>query len=93
MIGAARDAFERQFANGRFLVMVYPEHPAGPSPHAIVPYLEEAGVKCLDYSGLIDLNQDGYLIPVDLHPMGEAHAKVASQLASDLPLSQSAPQP
>ncbi|MCP4641559.1 MAG: hypothetical protein GY851_14040 [bacterium] len=86
LINAARRSFERQFKSDRFYVLIYPQHPVGPLADAIVPYLEDEGVRCLNYADLIDLAQPGYLVKVDLHPTAKAHAAMAPRLAADLAL-------
>ena len=80
MIEEASKGFEKNFGSDDFYVVFYP--PGACTPR-LIPYLDEARVKYLDYSSLFTFDDDGLWIP-DGHPTAFGHKLVAEQLAADL---------
>jgi len=80
IIEEARDVFRRKFENGDFYVIIYPAHGGSQQMQA---YLEEAGIKYLDYSDLIDKDRAGFWLP-DGHPTAQTHRVVAERLVEDI---------
>jgi hypothetical protein len=72
-------AFKEEFDSDAFYVLIYPE--AGCS--SIIPYLDQANVKYLDYSTLFTL-EDEELWQPDRHPTAEAFKLVAEKLTRDI---------
>ena len=91
IIVEARNAFSRSFNRSEFYVLLYP-NPASRSvgPEAVrkklIPYLEAAKVKYLDYSELFDPfdPSQGLRIEHDPHPTPKAYRLLAEQLTHDL---------
>ena len=81
IIKEARDVFATKFGSDAFYVVVYPQSKL---TARLIPRLERAGVKYLDYSQLFEKQGNGLFIPNDGHPTPAAHHIVARQLASDL---------
>ena len=86
IIQEARDQYESIFDNDNFYVIIspatHPDHRA--SSVAIIPHLEAAGIKYLDYSRLFSFDQAGYHIPHDGHPSRLANQTIAARLAADI---------
>ena len=79
IIEQSRDLCKRQLDCDEFYVVVYPR----PIDIKILPYLNEAGIKCLDYSTLFDPLAVGMSHPIDEHPSPEANRVLAQQLVID----------
>lgn len=78
----AKQVFERTFEEAGFDVVIFPEHPSNSiAANAIVPYLDERGVRVIDCSSLFDVRKDGYLIPLEKHPSARAHIELADAIA------------
>jgi len=88
IIEAARDRFRALFDSDRFYVLFYP---GSHYTARIVAQLAARGVRTLDYSSLIDWNDERYHVPYDGHPTAYTHRLIAAQLVSDLHLSMPAP--
>src|SRR5712691_3185700 len=81
IIEESRNAFKKQFPSGEFYLLLYPGVRRGKE---MIPYLERAGVKYLDYSSLIKWPHQEFTLEDDRHPTAKGHRIVAAQLAQDL---------
>ena len=82
LFAAAKDVFEKRFDAIGFDVVIFPEHPSNRiEANAIAPYLEARGINVIDCSNLLDLREEGYLIPLEKHPTGLAYAELAAAVA------------
>ena len=78
-----RDALRRKFDEMTFIVMIFHAQALG---RGLQPFLEEAGIPCLDYTDLLvrtSPDQPKFYY-VDGHPTAAAHAAIARQLALDV---------
>ncbi len=82
VLAASARAYENQFGNDRFYVVLYPGTPPLPD---LVARLRARNVKILDYSRLFDPLRKGYSIPDDEHPTPLANRVLVAQLVKDLP--------
>ena len=83
-IQASRDEFKRRFNSDEFYVIISP----GAYNKDIIPYLQHAGIRYLDYSGLLDPDNPQYHLFQDRHFSRLGYQKMAEQLAADLRLAQ-----
>lgn len=81
IIEEAQREFERRFRSNGFFVMLYP---GCRTTRLVRPILEQAGVRCVDYSALAQYNRAPYIIPGDGHPAGLAYRELAARLARDI---------
>ena len=81
ILEGARDAYRAAF-DGDFVVLIWPGVDAS---ERLIPHLERAGVRYLDYSGLTDSELLEH-IPGDGHPTPGVYAAVARRLVADLEL-------
>lgn len=78
IIQAARDEFKRKFNSEEFYVLLYPGRKS-----ALIPYLEQAGIKYLDYAKLFPFTP-AYRLFQDGHPSPLAYQTLAEQIVKDL---------
>ncbi len=88
ILGEARVVFKKQYENSDFYVVFYPK-----SRYAklMIPLLEKAGVKCLDYNNIFyhsDVQayykKNCIISPYDCHPNGKAYEIIAKKLVEDI---------
>ena len=88
----ARDTFQRKFGSESFYVLLWP---AGIWPGAerhkaetrrMIPFLERAGIRYLDYIDLVDMQdtENVFHKELDSHPTASTYERIAKQLAADL---------
>jgi len=82
LIKASRDAYQKQFNNDRFYVIVYPDAIVKDSP--MIALLKERGLKVLDYRKLFPFPSKQYQLQHDGHPNPEAHRLLMAQLSKDI---------
>lgn len=80
VIQAARDEFKRKFNSEDFYVLLYPGRKS-----SLIPYLEQAGIKYLDYAKVFPFTPAYHLFQ-DGHPSPLAHQTLAEQVVKDLQL-------
>jgi hypothetical protein len=80
MIEEAYKCYREIFGNSNFCVVLYPHS----NPQRVIPYLERAGIRYFDYTGLLDLNKEENHMESDGHPSAKANLIVARQLTKDL---------
>jgi hypothetical protein len=80
MIEEAAKNYKKNFDSDAFYVLLYP--PAECAPR-LIPYLDKANIKYLNYATLFTLDDEGLWIP-DGHPTAPAQKIVAEKLATDL---------
>ena len=85
LIEESRNIFRERFQSERFYVLFYP-HDANFTAGRLIPYLQKAGIKYLDYSNLTDPDMIDK-IPQDPHPSARSYRAVAAKLARDLGVS------
>jgi len=74
-----------------FRVVLFPDRPDVEFPAScLIPFLEAAGVRYLDYSHRLQ-GQEGLWIPGDGHPTPKTYAAVAQWIAEDLELREVGP--
>jgi len=73
--------FQEQFPGSDFFVVFFP---GASYSRDLIPLLKTFGVPFLDYSGLIDITEKGYMIEGDGHPTPECNKIIGEKLASDL---------
>ena len=84
MIEESKQLFESQFESTDFIVVMFPTK-KNSAHRRLIPYLEKAGIKYLDYLDLFHQNPDeGYWFRGDGHPTPQALRMIAEQLAQDL---------
>ena len=85
IIEEARNAFSQLFHGSEFYVLLYPD-PESRSRKRLIPYLQAAKVKYLDYSELFDPfdASQGLRIEDDPHPTPKAYRLLAEKLTHDL---------
>jgi len=81
LIDESRNLFNKQFPDSEFYVVLYPKRNAH---RKIVPYLEQAGIRYLDYFDLFDPDADGYNFKGDGHPTPKSNQILAQRLVSDI---------
>ncbi|MCC6795006.1 MAG: hypothetical protein IT366_07790 [Candidatus Hydrogenedentes bacterium] len=85
LIDAARRRFRDISGSDRFYVVLWPKHPRDEiSSKAIIPRLERAGIRYLDYTDIPEAFAPGGLTPYDLHPSASLHEAVAKRAAQNL---------
>lgn len=89
VIEEARNTFVAKFDSDRFYVLIYPGVRSGP---VLIPRLQRAGLKVLDYARLFDGRAVQASIPNDGHPTPEAHRLVARKLVDDLGIAAASPE-
>jgi len=77
IIEESKELYEQQFPNSDFYVVLLPKKNAH---RRILPYLEQAEIKYLDYLDLLDPNAPGYAFVGDGHPTPAANQALANQL-------------
>lgn len=89
IIKDARNNFKTKFKSDNFYVVIYPR--SKQCGKKIIPYLEEAGIRYLDFSDLLDkplmeekLSRDLFYIKGDEHPTARLHEMVAKKLVQEL---------
>jgi hypothetical protein len=82
IIEESRNTFRDKFDSDDFYVLFYP----GSTQYAkrIIPYLENVGIKYLDYSDLTNLRTRKFKIIGDGHPTARAHMTVAEKVVEDI---------
>lgn len=79
-----RDQVARANPTAEFYVVLFPDRPNAEFTAArLIPFLEAAGIRYLDYSHRL-LGRNGMWIPGDTHPTPAAYALVAEWIAQDL---------
>lgn len=88
ILSKARDAFVERFGpESRFYILLYPAHPSDEfGARRILGALEREDLDVLSLLEVLDLEDEGLLIPHDLHPAPEAHARVAAAIVERLAL-------
>lgn len=81
IIQTAREEYKRKFKSDEFYVLLYPG-----DTDKLIPYLEKAGIKYLDYSKLFVSSMPEYHLYQDFHPSPLAHQTLAEQIVKDLNL-------
>lgn len=81
IIGAAKTAYQENFGNDNFYVLIWPGATTGKQ---LIPYLEEQGIRYLDYSSSINFAEEKYQIQGDGHPSASAQQAVAQLIAEDI---------
>lgn len=81
IIEESRNTFRERFHSERFYVLIYPEN--GQYGRKLIPYLERAGIKYLDYSRLTDQTLRDK-IPNDSHPSARSYRAVALKITEDI---------
>ncbi|MCC6155825.1 MAG: hypothetical protein IT367_18805 [Candidatus Hydrogenedentes bacterium] len=85
LIDAARRRFREISGSDRFYVVLWPKHPRDEiSSTVIIPRLERAGIRYLDYTDIPEASAPGALTPYDLHPSASLHEAVAKRAAQEL---------
>ncbi len=80
IIGESARTYSRIFGNDHFFVIIFPGNPVSAS---FLQKLSHRGIKYLDYSGLITINDK--MLPFDnAHPSATVYRRVASRLSEDL---------
>jgi hypothetical protein len=85
IIETARDTFVEKFGHDNFYVLFFPD--VSERANRIIPYLEKAGIKYLDYSTLYDHSRSDLWIKGDAHPTAQGYKSVATTLVKDLKIS------
>lgn len=80
IITEARNEFMKKFSDSRFYVVIYPTK----EKVNIIPYLQRAGIRYLDYSNLFDSSTTGYRILGDGHPTPQAYKRLADEISRDV---------
>jgi hypothetical protein len=88
IVEKARDTFRAKFGSDEFYVLLFPRTQEA---RRIIPRLEKAHVKYLDYSGLFQDRWKQFKIPGDGHPTPDAYRIVAAKLANDIGIAGGAP--
>ena len=81
IIGAAKTAYQENFGNDNFYVLIWPGATTGKQ---LIPYLEEQGIRYLDYFSSINFAEEKYQIQGDGHPSASAQQAVAQLIAEDI---------
>jgi hypothetical protein len=81
IIGAAKSAYREKFGNDNFYVLIWPGATTGKQ---LIPYLNEQGIRYLDYYSRIDFGEEKYQIQGDGHPSASAHQALARLIAEDI---------
>lgn len=81
IIGAAKSAYEEQFGNENFYVLIWPGATSGKE---LIPYLEKQGIRYLNYFSRIDFGEEKYQIQGDGHPSSYAQQALAQFIAEDI---------
>jgi hypothetical protein len=79
IIERSRDLCHEQLHCDEFYVVVYPRR----IDVQILPYLDDLGIRYLDYSRLFNPLEAGMSHPIDEHPSPKANRKLAQKLAAD----------
>lgn len=80
IIKQSRLAYQKQFGNDRFYVLIFPGNPL---PDELRKLLQAERIKTLDYVKLIDLPK--HMLPFDnAHPKASAYQAVAEKLKNDM---------
>jgi hypothetical protein len=85
IIEEARNVYREKFHNDQFYVLIFP----GLGVPELLPYLDAAGVKYLDYSHLPQMYDEDFWLG-EGHPTAKAHRLVAEKLVQELGLQESA---
>jgi hypothetical protein len=81
IIEESRDRFQQQFHSDNFYVLFYPGTKKG---QEMIPYFENAGIRYLDYSQLLNPNDPQFRLDGDPHPTPKAFKIIAEALARDI---------
>lgn len=83
IIEESREVFRQRFGSDDFYYIVYPGSKFG---GRLIPYLEKAGITCLDYTELFNPSDPDYYIKHDLHHHPNAYAfhLVMKKFAKDI---------
>jgi hypothetical protein len=84
IIEEARDAFRSKFGSEKFYVVLYP---GAWEADRLIPKLEQAHIKYLDYTTLFQGHWKQFTFTGDGHPTPAGHKVIAQKLANDLGLS------
>lgn len=77
--------FKKDFQSKAFYVVVFPGARRS-TGKALIRYLQEAGIKCLDYGDLDEFAGKGYRIAGDEHPSAKWNKELAERIVRDLGL-------
>jgi uncharacterized membrane protein YobD (UPF0266 family) len=81
IIEESRNIFRNKFHSDEFYVLFYP----GKKIHKrMIPYLERARIRYLDYSNLANLKESEFSIKGDGHPTPKANLIIAKKLLDDI---------
>ena len=83
MISKSRNLFRDAFHSDRFYVVLCPGEPWA---LRMKSFLEDAGVRCLDYASVIDARNPAFRIPGDPHPTPQVYKTLAEKIAEDVGL-------
>jgi hypothetical protein len=81
LLEESRDIYRQKFGSDQFLVVIYP----GLGQPELLPYLQAAGIRYLDYSALPAAVEPDFWLG-EGHPTAKAHKMVAEKLVQDLGL-------
>jgi len=81
IIGAAKAAYQKKFGNDNFYVLIWP---GATTARQLIPYLDELGIRYLDYYSRIDFGEEKYQIEGDGHPSASAQQALARFIAEDI---------
>ena len=81
IIEESRNTFKEKFNSDRFYVLFFPGSRRAKN---LIPYLESADIKYLDYSELIDMHEQEFHIENDPHPTPRAYKIVATRITKDI---------
>lgn len=82
LIKATEEAYKKQFTNGQFYVLIYPDQLKKDSP--MMELLQKRGLKVLDYRKLFPFPSKKYQLTYDGHPNPEAHRLLMAQFSKYL---------
>jgi hypothetical protein len=75
-----KEAYQKQFKNDKFFVIIFPGSSLEPSMKAM---FDKSGIQYFDYSKLLDLEKN-YLPYDSAHPKAEAYKQVMKVFYNDL---------
>ena len=81
IIGAAKSAYQEKFGNDNFYVLIWP---GATTAKQLISYLDEQGIRYLDYYSRINFGDEKYQIRGDGHPSSIAQQELAQLIAEDI---------
>ncbi len=78
-----KQSFNAKYPHGEFYVLIYPGSLAG---ERLIDYLNETGIRYLDYTHLFFNNDPRFCLAEDGHPSALAYKTIAEKLVEDLGL-------